>query len=313
MKIIEAYFDLSIRKGVKKYLLAQGMSITQIDKTYNRFGVYLSRLKSVNYDKLLMQYSSLPTFLECLHEIFDVKWVNNINYIEMPKFFYWYAEYLQTIVAIDPSLYIEGINPCFKSNQLEQLTDFELLYRKQGKLTLIANPNLIVQIAPILKGNGTLNEAIDVAKKFYGKLLPRMNRNDWGNILMQVWPQEPKKTRKATTRNVEIKYADGTSRVFSGNDAMIEVASIIGLQKLLTLKTIKHRGKEILTRFVEPANELAYKEFEDGWFINLLGNNNDKIKTLRVLNAICSLNLEISITTAEQTSERKTSFKIILK
>lgn len=314
MKIIDAYFDLDIRKGVKKYLLAQGMSIGKVDNTYKRFGVYLSRLKSVNFDKKLQNEDSLDSFLSSLRYIFEVQWVKNINYVEMPHFFYWYTDYLQTVVALDPSVFIEGLSLCISCQPLDSLSNFETPYISNNKLTIITNPKLIVQVSPILKnGNGTLDEAISIAKNFYGNLLPNMDDSDWGRLLMQLWPPKTKSTRKATTRNIEIKYPDGTSRVYNGNDAMFEVATIIGIQKLCSLKTIKHRGNDLVTRVVPAANILAYKELENGWYLNLLGNNEDKFKTIRLLNAICSLKLDISITTAEQTSERKTSFKIILK
>lgn len=313
MKIIDAYYDLDIRKGVKKYLLAQGLSINKVDKTYERFGVYLSRLKSVGYDKKLQNAFTLDSFISSLRVIFEEKWVNNIKYEEMPNFYYWYTDYLQTIVAIDPNISIDGINLCFSDCSLEQLTSFETLYIKHGKLTIITNPKLICRVAPMLKKNeGTLDDAITIAKGFYGDLLPKMTDSDWGNILIQIWPQNAKKKKNATNRNIEIRYPDGTSRVFSGNDAMFEVAKMIGVQKLSSLKSIKHRGKDLITRVVEPVNALSYKELEYGWYLNMLGNNNDKLKTLLVLNTIYSLKLNINITTLEQTSERKTSFRIIV-
>ncbi len=73
MKILEAYYDTRVRLMVKRYLMAEGRKLSEIDRLYRQFGTYLSRLKSVGFYTRLEECASETEFRNQLRVLFEEK------------------------------------------------------------------------------------------------------------------------------------------------------------------------------------------------------------------------------------------------
>jgi|GEM_PF-5885017 len=301
MTIIDAYYNLDIRKGYKTNLLAHGLSVTQTDRTYTRFGTYLSRLKSVGYHTRLSRITTEDSFLEALHEIFDVKWANHIEYTEIPYHFYAYPDYLRAAAAWDPTLKIEGLNPAEQPvndfslfDETPFLTRYEEPYIKDGKLLLIANPNVIKVVVKSMLGEGGIEEAVNYLSYYYSTVLPEMELADYRALLAERRPKKKFSKEKGTLRLIEITDTEGNREVLGGVEAIEKVAAIIGEQTLMKSTIMLEREKLVL-RFHTPPTTLQYKLLPSGNYLNIKGTTTDKYKVLLVLNATFRLGWNIRL------------------
>lgn len=301
MTIIDAYYNLNIRKGYKTNLLAHGLSVTQTDRTYTRFGTYLSRLKSVGYHTRLSQMTTEDTFLEALHEIFDVKWANHIEYTEIPYHFYAYPDYLRAAVTWDPTLKIDGLNPAEPPatnmslfDEAAFITRYEEPYIKDGKLLIIANPNVIKVVVKSMLGGGGIEEAVEYLSYYYGAVLPKMERPDYRALLAERRPKKKFTKEKGTLRLIEITDKDGNREVLGGVEAIEKVVATVGEQALMK-STITLEREKVVIRFHKPPTTLQYKLLPSGNYLNIKGNTTDKYKVLLVLNATFRLGWNIRL------------------
>lgn len=298
MKIFEAYYDIKLRKGLKKYLLAEGRKLSEIDRLYLQFGTYLSRIKGIGFYGKLMEASSEAEFRELLRVLFEDKWSGHMQYDDMPGYFSRYLDYLHTASALDPDLQIEGLEMpddiwCIPGSEV---TDYARPYIKDGKLAIIANPLLVKRLKPYLAILPIgMESAVAEAKGFYGNLLPLMEDSDWERLIDDLAMPKKERKAKATARNVEFQMKDGTKRVMNGNQAMEYVADLIGYDRCLSLNVL-HKGEKIVTRQRDMRYESYYKPVEDGLWLNLKGSVADKVKTLRMLASFCRLPFTVSLT-----------------
>lgn len=298
MKILEAYYDLSIRSGMKRYLLAEGKKISEIDNLYRQFSTYLSRLKGITYYDTLLYCNDESEFRNKLNYLFDILWKGHMEYHEVPKYFIRYLHFLHSACALNPELKIDGIEIPEDATCVPEtdFTDYAKPYLKNGKLMIIANPLLIKQLLPYRHNwPASKDEAINEAKKFYHSLLPKMNEEDWSQRIEELL--QPKKTRKAkaTARNVAFMFNDGSKRIMTGWDAMEFVVKDIGIQKCLTLN-VSHKGDRLVIRMNQPNHTSSYKSLGNGLWLNTKGNTSDKVRTLRLVASVLRLPYQILLT-----------------
>lgn len=305
MKILEAYYDPKIRNDLKRYLYAEGRKLSEIDKLYTQFGVYLSRLKGIPFYQTLMDSPTEDEFCRNLDLLFDHMWVNHMGYTDMPTYFRRYLSYLHSASALNPELRIEGLQPpedifCVPGSDV---TDFAKPYIQNGKLKIIANPLLIKRLLPFKKDwpKGR-DQAISMAKIFYGPLLPATTDADWSELISDLLAPKKQYKAKATARNVEISYPDGRKVVVGGTQAMEIVVNDIGISKLSSFPVL-HKGERILTRTPNPRLLSSYKQLDGGYWLNQRGTVGDKVKTLRMLTSHFRLPYTVLLTNAELTPD----------
>lgn len=288
MRIFDAYENIKIRSGFKTWLLAEGLTIGRVDRTYTRFGTYLSRIRGVNYDKVLARCLTEEEFRKNLHTIFYEKWKNHMGYPEIPPYFFHYLNYLHYLLAKDPTIVIDGLNRNDENVEyVSQLGEYELKFTHNGKLSILSHPALVRKVR-FLVADGDNTEAVATCKKFYADCALQMTDDDWEHLL-EAFQQTPKKsTAKSAVRNIRIVFPDGLSGIFSGPEAFIRVARTINPEELKRCN-VKHRAKKILTKDVPAGSAAYFKPFDDDWYINLSGSTTDKYKTLCVLNSLYQL------------------------
>lgn len=307
MKIIEAYYDTALRNGMKRYLLAEGYSLTRIDKLYEQFGVYLSRLKHVIFYNQLHQCDDERSFTAKLDEIFYDKWSGHIQYEQMPLYFHRYLHYLHTAVAVNPTLVIDGLLPPDDSELTveDEVTIYARPYLRDNKLTIIANPLLIKRVRPMMTApEPRVAEAVAECRSFYGHLLSAMTDSDWEALLDDIWTTKRRRRTRAVARNVEVQYDDGTRMVLSGTAAMEMFADMIGHEELVR-RNLKHIGAPLVLRNGLATPPSGFKALDNGYLVNSRGNASDKVRTLRMLCSVYQLDVVVQLTNDLPTQGRR--------
>lgn len=298
MKILEAYYDTRVRLMVKRYLMAEGRKLSEIDRLYRQFGTYLSRLKSVGFYTRLEECASETEFRNQLRVLFEEKWAHHMRYAEMPGYFLRYLEYLHSACALDDSLVVDGLEPPSEECCLPgaEVTGYAKPYVHDGKLGIIANPLLIKRLKPYLTGlPGSMDQAVATARDFYGDLLPEMREDDWKALISDLAAPLKPRSAKSTARYIEFRFADGSRKVMGGNEAFFYLVETAGADVLMR-STVTHKGDKIVTRTVDYRYESSYKPLPGGLWLNVKGSVSDKMKTLRVLAALLHLPYSVSLT-----------------
>ena len=298
MKIFEAYYNLSLRSGLKRYLLAEGRKISEIDRLYRQFGTYLSRIKGIHYYQVLLECDTETEFKEKLDHLFNSLWKDHFEYKEMPKYFLRYLHFLHSANALDPSLNIEGLEAPedFRCIPESDFTEYAKPYIKDGKLTIIANPLLIKKLIPFRQTWPLeADEAVNVAKDFYRSMLPEMTDEDWKLKIEELLQPKTRSKAKATARYVKIVFPDSSEKIMSGTDAMEFVITDIGIRKAMSLN-VMHMKENLVVRQINKRYPANYKSLEDGLWLNIKGRTEDKVKTLRLLTSLLRLPYTISLT-----------------
>ena len=259
----------------------------------------------MGYDRLLIGCKTEMEVSDKLHEIFDVKWKNHIQYNETPAHFYLYLDYLHMAMAKNPLIEIEGLDPDPEFPG-ETPTRFESPYIHEKKLKLIANPEVIRRLKKTYRNSG-IEGCLEECKDIYGRLNLKMSDRAWKALVEESLVTSKPRNDKAIVRYIKITFPGGESEVFQGNAAFEKVVGIIGVGPLRN-SAVRHRGQKILTTTFPQKYKLYFKSFCDGYFINLLGSPLEKYKTLLVLNSIFRLGLGIELVNECQ-SQPKTARK----
>lgn len=291
MLLIEAFYDSKIRRSFKRYLMATGLSLNATDCAYELMGQYLSRLKVTGLADRLAACPNEREFRALLTNIFDRLWAGHTQNVDTPRHLLMYLDYLHTRIAIHPDLEIAGLDVIPDDTIYGSPGRFEAPYLKNGRLNIIANPRLIRKLYPLMQGpNPDHIEASAVAQSFYFGMFDDMTLQQWALLVKNIW----KKERFSRTRNIRLTEQDGSSRIFSGPDAMMYVAGKVGFDNLASCNVMHQRDK-IIVRNVPGAYSSYYKPLNDGRFINLKGNTNMKAKTIKVLSSFFRLGLTVEV------------------
>ncbi|MDE6176381.1 MAG: hypothetical protein K2F71_02445, partial [Paramuribaculum sp.] len=286
MKIFEAYNDAKIRREYKRLLIAQGMSITAADKEYGRIGTYVSRIRGVAFDKLLLTADNETSFRSLLDYIFKDKWKDHMEYAETANHFYHYLDFLhyQKAMGFLPDLTgLDDDGECPLS--LDRPGRYEERFIHSGKLAILLNPALVGQLRGM-----TTEDAVARCREFYPFLDPTMNDDDWKSLVEECSSVRKPRRNKATVRNIAITLPDGSRRVMEGNDCFMVVISLIGAQTLLA-SNVRHLRYRLVERTIPHNHKKYFRKMDDGLYVNLLGGNPEKYRTLRLLDSFFHLGL----------------------
>lgn len=297
MRIYEAYSDARIRMGYKVWLHAQGLSIIRADTVYTRFGSYISRIRSVGYERQLLGCLLEEELRRGFDSIFKEKWKNHLGYPEIPEHFYVYLDYLHSLMAHTPTLDIGGLaDDTAVVPLLGAPTRFEERFIIDSKLTLLTNPVLIRKLVEAAKDtDSTPDGMIDICRDFYTAMPLKMQPADWLKLVEPLISKKKGKRDASLTRNLEVTFPDGTTRVLSGPNSFNIVADMIGAVALKNCN-VKHMGRPMVTRTVPPKFQAYYRDIGGGLFLNVGGTTIDKFKTLNILNSHFRLRLVIRLT-----------------
>ncbi len=312
MRIFEAYDDTSIRIHFKEYIEGEGISMSRREQTYTRFGTYMSRIRGVLYDKMLLEAKDEADFKEKLSFIFHDKWKNHLGYPEMPDYFFRYLDFLHTVSAKRSDISIDGLSnedDCMINDGV--LTRFEERFLSaNGELRIIANPVLIRQLKVAGGWNLPVNDdAIELCMSFYHGSQISMTSAQWKSLLEKTLSSS-KKNKKRGDLSIAVKDAHGDVKVCNSFQAMEMIVSLAGADKVVNCN-LKLNGQPIISKRVPKGKEATFKDIGNGYFLNNMGTVMDRFKVMRVLISLYRLPLEISLSkeTAAKTprKSRKTA------
>ena len=91
MNIWEAYCNHGYYNIYFDLLVAKGMDKEETEDLKGLYCAYLQRIKGTVFAQELQAIDDPDVFLEKLHDIFEVKWKDNLKYKELPQHFYKYS------------------------------------------------------------------------------------------------------------------------------------------------------------------------------------------------------------------------------
>lgn len=310
MRIFEAYDDTSIRILFKGFIEAEGISVSKREQTYTRFGTYMSRIRGVLFDRMLLGAKDEKDFRNKLNYIFHDKWKDHLGYPEMPDYFFRYLDFLHTVNAVRDDIVIEGLTDdedyCVGNGLLSRFE--ERFLTEDGKLRILANPFLIKK----LKGCGAWqipvsDNAIDICMDFYAATAVSMSHDDW-KCLLEDTIKPRKKTTKRGDISFEIKYKSGETKICNSFQAMELIVNLAGIEKVAQCN-LKLNGQPIISKRVPKGKEATFRDMGNGWFINNMGVVMDRFKVMRVLISLYRLPMEISLSKETATKTPRKSRK----
>lgn len=295
MRIFEAYDDTSVRLHFKEYLEAEGMSMSLRERTYTRFGTYMSRIRGVLYDRMLLGAIDEADFKAKLEYIFYDKWKDHLGYPEMPDYFFRYLDFLHTISAAR-DIPIDGLSPEDDCRITDgKLTRYEERFlTPDGKLRLLANPLLIRSLRNSGNWRDPVNdEAVQLCADFYAGTPVSMTGDEW-KASIEKWVRPQKKSGKRGDLSISIKRENGETSVCNSYQAMEMIVQTAGMEKALTCN-LRLNGQPIVTRRVPQGKEATFKDMGNGHFLNNMGAVIDRFKVMKVLVSMWRLPFEISL------------------
>ena len=207
-------------------------------------------------------------------------------------------------------------NPDERASQEPAIHDWESEFADDnGKLTLIANPELIDILRPFLNTDYPKKvAAFNAIERFYGNRFPAMTLADWGKLMNTIdWSdpyfhEEPvfNNTSAAitTTHNppkrnkthiLRVEFPDG--QVLQEKNVSETYAQAIKLidPELVSLVNISHAGVDIVSKTLDTKYAPYQKPVGDGWYVMTNSSTNTKYSDLQSISDELDLNLKICL------------------
>ncbi len=220
----------------------------------------------------------------------------------------------------DEDIDIPSIEPEIESIAIDWEQEFS---DKSGKLTKIANPELIDKLRPLLDVEyKSLPAALNTITAFYGNRFQNMQFSDWVKLLNAINWEDPyvKPVHKTTTETAKSKSKTVTLRVIYPDGRVVQhpkatdtYVMVIedNCPELINELGIIHAGVNIVQRELDSKYEGAQREISEGWYVFTNTNTPKKRLDLIQISDALDLGLQvdlISVSTGEVVeAEDKTS------
>ena len=178
---------------------------------------------------------------------------------------------------------------------------------ENGKLTRIANPELIEKLRPELdKEYANLATAFNIVEDFYGDRFSNMEFSDWGRLFKQInWsnPYAPIRTHTSSdtqsrkTKSAILRVVTPTGKVIEHSNittTYCEVIEEIGPEEVSILD-IKHANVNIVSRTLDSKYAIYQRPIGDGWYVMTNSSTQTKYQDLIKICQEYNLDYEIEI------------------
>lgn len=290
MKIFEAYQNTKLRIRFKSFIEAEGMSLSKREQIYTRFGTYISRIRSVGYDKMLLEAPDEMEFTTILKQIFFEKWKNNIGYPEIPDYFFRYLDFLRMQTAIHDDIEIDGLARDENAIQTHGgVTKYEERFvAADGRLRMLANPALIR-----LLRNADEDGRVGVCRSFYSGHFDSMSDTDWKALIEELTAPKRKSTPRGEV-SFEVVGRQGESRILNSYQAMRLLVDMAGVEKVEKCP-LKLNGKVLIMSNPPTGNKYNWIELDGVRYLNAMGSMMDRFKVMRALVSIYRLPVTVNL------------------
>lgn len=202
------------------------------------------------------------------------------------------------------------------TTSLAETHDWEARFTDaNGKLTLIANPELISQLRHYLDTEYPKKAAaFNVIERFYGNRFPHMTLADWGKLMNAInWEnpfardemKEPSSTlqkpnasgnsKRGKVHVLRVEFPDGT--VFQDKNSSDTYAKSIKKMdpELVALVELSHAGVDVVSKELSAKYARDQKPIGDGWYVMTNSSTETKLSDLKIISEELEQGLNISL------------------
>ena len=297
MNIWEAYCNHGFYNIYFDLLVAKGMEKESAENLKALYFAYLQRIKGTVFAQELQAIDDPDVFLEKLHDIFEVKWKDNLKYKELPPHFYRYMKFLESMEALHNKFFNEAEKERIEtmaSKGVKALTEYEREYMRCGKLVALMNPGLLKILHKlIVEEKLAPSKAALVCRKFYGNLLD-MSPKEYAVLINDLWHPSRKIKKGGKHNKIKITFPDGEEKELTTLCALTEIVNFYGFNAVLD-KNLQIRKEKFLVKYVNVGKEKIYDSFGERMYINNQGDSKDRIHMARTINIMFGDKLQIEL------------------
>ena len=328
-----AYFcsDGALQK-FEQFMAAKGYSQNTVKR-------YPRAIKSMIQDGTLTKYKDL--FEKCsayreyspaadeFFEILEVRTINEHKHYENSAAMKQYIAFLSetqayarneepaVVLSDNPGIpYSSQIRPEPVQEPEPVVHDWEAEFTDaDGKLTRIANPELIDQLRPHMDTEYPKRvAAFNAIGRFYGDRFPQMGFADWGKLLNAIDWSDPyvhddpvdKKTvakptvsveppKRSKTHILRVEFPDGTTI----QERVVSETYIAAIKKidpdLVALVDLSHAGVGVVSKTLDSRYAQYQKPIGGGWYVMTNSSTTTKSEDLQTISDELDLGLKVSL------------------
>ena len=297
MNIWEAYCNHGFYNIYFDLLVAKGMEKESAENLKALYFAYLQRIKGTVFAQELQAIDDPDVFLEKLHDIFEVKWKDNLKYKGLPPHFYRYMKFLESMEALHNKFFNEAERERIEimaSKGVSALTEYEREYMKGGKLVALMTPGLLKILHElIVEENLAPKKATLVCRNFYGNLLD-MSPKEYAALINDLWHPSRKIKKGGKHNKIMIAYPDGEVESLTTLDALKKIVLFYGFEEVRSKKLLI-RGTPLLAKYIAMGQESVYEKIDESMFILNIGNTKDRMNVARTINIMFGKKLQIDL------------------
>ena len=265
--------------------------------------------------------SEYPTVIDKFIAIPEVQEINDVLHYTYSCALKLYIQYLLEINNIDECLDFSSSDPQETSEQdyepseessnvpadeEQEVIDWEDFFTdSNGKLTRIANPQLIDLLRPVLDVQyKKLAVALKIVDEFYSdRFRNTMELKDWSNLLEKInWQSpyySPEEHIKGDTKQKQIilKVTTPDGKVFAHRkvlQTLVDVVQYAGIEKVKELNIIVCGDNIILDAdSINPRYATATKYVDNGLYVNTCSSTTNKANIIQQISDSLGLNLTV--------------------
>ena len=279
-----------------------------------------------SYRKLFDACKSYDEYVGAIDELFKIPEIRTLNehkHHEYSASLKQYAAFLCGTYTYlnkenNPSTF-QNSNPSASNSDISDNTanqDWETEFiDASGKLTRIANPELIDILRPYLNAEYTKKAAaFNAIDQFYGNRFPAMSLADWGKLMNAIdWsapyvhkgainessgktiPSPINSPKRSKTHIVRVEFPDGT--VFQDRNVSETYAKAIKKidPDLVSLLGISHAGVDIVSKELDTKYAQYQKPIGDGWYVMTNSSTSTKCADLQSISDELELDLVVNL------------------
>ena len=192
-----------------------------------------------------------------------------------------------------------------EESEVDEIIDWETPYiDASGKLTRIANPELIDLVRPSLTSEyPSTSNALAIVEEFYDNRFPNMVAIDWIHLLRGIDWNNPYAThspstnerqkKKSKTHTLKVTFPDG--RILQHRQAKLTYVEVIkdNYPELISLMGIVHAGVNIVSDKLDAKYHYSQQEIEGGWYI--MTNTTTEVKREDLIRISDELELGLTV------------------
>ncbi len=197
------------------------------------------------------------------------------------------------------------------ANDVTDMNWEEMFTNEQGRLTRIANPELIDKLRPYLEGEyKRLSVAYNIIEEFYKERFPKMEFKNWSELFDQInWERpyytpedESNKEGKQKTKILRVTFPDGSIvQEKKVSNTLVSVVKYAGAKEVQNLN-INTCGNNMIVSEpdINPRYAIATKPVENNLYVNTCSDTPTKYEIINKISEDLDLNLQVDFVSVNE-------------